>query len=116
MGLGFDISIYRQQNDGSAPASFGAPRGAELAVWQTFGYGLDWINDLLEQQKAVHIGGGGYPIEYTARAADVVPRLGDKPPDDKTAWPKASWTRKDTEAINACRPEEWLIIVAWDKS
>jgi hypothetical protein len=114
--MGFLFSIYRQQNEGSSPASFGAPRGAELAAWDTFGYGLDWINDLVAQQKAAHTGGGGYPIEYTARASDVLPRLSYEPPDDKTACPKASWARKDTEAIKACRPDEWLIIEAWDKS
>ena len=86
MPLGWLISVYRQQNEGSGPAPFGAPQGTRLAVWQTGLGGLDWINELVKKQKAIDLGGNGYPREYTATAADVVTRLLDGPPEAKAAW------------------------------
>ena len=126
MPLGWHISVYRQQNDGSTPASFGAPAGTRLAVWQTGLGGLDWLDDLVTQGKALGLGGNGYPIEYTAMAADIVPRLGDEPPGAKAAWTVDEWdillpgwlgrTTKDMQAMDACRSDEWLLIRAWDES
>src|SRR5687767_14834353 len=87
MPLGWNISVYRQQNDGSAPASFGAAHGTRLAIWQTGLGGLDWLDDLVQQQKAIDLGGkGGYPNEYTAMAAHIVPRLRSNPPKAKEVW------------------------------
>jgi hypothetical protein len=126
MPLGWHISVYRQQTDGSAPAAFGAPRGTRLAVWQTGLGGLDWFNDLVKAQKAIDLGGNGYPMEYTAMAIHIVPRLRGDPPLAKPCWTFGKgdivtdeWlgqTAKDLEAMNACRPDEWLVIRAWDES
>ena len=68
MPLGWHISVYRQMNDGTAPASFGAPPSARLVVWQTGLGGLEWLDDLVKQHKAINLGGNGYPLEYTALA------------------------------------------------
>ena len=124
--LGWHISVYRQQDGGSAPASFGAPTSTRLAVWQTGLGGLDWIDDLVKQQKAILLGQNGYPTEYTATAAHVVAQLRDGPPEAKAAWTfdagdiiLPGWlgkTTRDPEAIDACRLDEWLIIRAWDES
>lgn len=126
MPLGWHISVYRQQNDGRAPASAGAACGNRLAVWQTGLGGLDWLNDLVKEQKAVSLGGNGYPTEYTARADHVLPRLLGEPPGAKARWTfdegdvlLPEWlgkTTKDGEAMRACRPDEWLLIRAWDES
>ena len=127
MPLGWHISVYRQQNDGSAPASFGAAHGQRLAVWQTGIRGLDWLDELVKEQKALDLGGnGGYPNEFTAMAAHIVPRLRDTPPEAKAVWTydagdiiTPQWlgkTTKDADAMDACRPEEWLLIQAWDES
>jgi hypothetical protein len=126
MPLGWHISVYRQQNDGSAPAAFGAPHGARLAVWQTGLSGLDWLDDLVNQHKAIDLGGNGYPMEYTAMASYIIPRLHGDPPLAKAVWTfdegdiiTPEWlgkTTKDTEAMDACCPDEWLIVQAWDES
>ncbi len=126
MPLGWHISVYRQQNDGSAPASFGAARGTRLAVWQAGPGGLDWLEGLVKQQKASDLGGNGYPTEYTAQASDIIPRIRGEPPEAKAIWTvdagdivTPAWLGKTTtnpEAMDACRPDEWLLIQAWDES
>lgn len=126
MLLGWHISVYRQQNGGTTPASAGAPHGARLAVWQTGLGGLDWLNDLVTHEKAISLGGNGYPIEYTATADHIIPRPHADPPAAKAMWTfdegdviLPGWlgkTTKDVEAINGCRPDEWLLIEAWDES
>jgi hypothetical protein len=126
MPLGWHISVYRQQTDGSAPAASGAEFGTRLAVWQTGLHGLDWLNELVRLRKAIDLGGGGYPNEYTAMAIHIVPRLRGDPPLAKPFWTfdkgdiiTPEWlgeTTKDLEAMDASRPDEWLIIRAWDES
>ncbi len=126
MPLGWHISVYRQQDDGSTPASFGAAHGARLAVWQTGLGGLHWLDDLVKQQKATDLGGNGYPMEYTAMATHIIPQLRNDPPEAKAVWSSDAgdiltpgWlgkTTKDPETMAACRPDEWLLIQAWDES
>ncbi len=126
MPLGWHISVYRQQTDGSSPASFGAPHGTRLAVWQTGLGGLNWLDDLAEQQKAIDLGGNGYPMEYTAQASDIIPHIRGEPPGANAVWSidagdiiSEGWwgkTTKDPEAMDACRLDEWLLIQAWDES
>jgi hypothetical protein len=124
--LGWHISVYRQQNEGSSPASFGAAHGTRLAVWQTGLRGLDWIYELVEQQKAIGLGGNGYPLEFTAMMTHLKARLLEGPPDANTVWGYDSgdillpgWlgkTTRDVEAMEECRPDEWVLIQAWDES
>jgi len=127
MPLGWHISVYRQQNEGLAPASFGATHGARLAVWQTGLWGLEWLDELVAQKKAIDLGSnGGYPSEYTAQAAEIIPRIRDNPPEAKAVWSSGAgdillpgWagkTTKDLAVMDDCRPDEWLIIQAWDES
>lgn len=124
--LGWHISVFRQNNDGSAPASFGAAHGTRLAVWQAGLGGLDWISDLEKQEKAVFLGGNGYPLEYTARTMHLKPQLLEGPPLANATWKcdpgdilLSGWVGKtamDLPALEACRPNEWLIIRVWDES
>ena len=124
--LGWNIGVYRQQNDGTAPASFGAAQGPRLAVWQTGVGGLNWIDELVKQQKAVSLGGNGYPNEYTAMACYLIPQLRGTPPAANEIWIVPGediigpgWLGKttiDPKAIDSCRPDEWLLIQAWDES
>src|SRR5205823_4544382 len=83
---GYQISAYRQQNDGSAPAPFKAPHGTRLALWPTSVYGLDWIEELVHQQHAISLGGDGYPAQFTAMAKHIIPRLRDDPMFAKLPW------------------------------
>ena len=125
MPLGWNISVYRLQNDGSTPAPFGAAHGTCL-VWQTGLGGLDWLEDLVKQQKAIRLGGNGYPIEYTAMAGHIIPRLHGERPGANAVWAFdegdiifPEWlgkTTTDVDAMRSCRPDEWLLIQAWDES
>lgn len=124
--LGWHISIYRQIDDGALPATTESPTGTRLAVWQTGLGGLDWIEELVKADKAVDLGGNGYPCRYTATAENLIPRIGDEPQGAKRVWTHdphdiltEKWAGKtviDRDAIAACRPAEWLLIEAWDES
>ena len=59
-------------------------------------------------------------------AAHIVSRFREDPPEAKAVWSfdagdiiTPQWlgkTTKDPETIDACRPDEWLLIQAWDES
>jgi hypothetical protein len=126
MPLGWHVTVYRQQNDGTTPANFETPQGAEIAVWQTHAWGLRWLDDLVAQQKAIDLGGNGYPMKYTALAQHIIPQLRERPPEADEIWTidpgdvlLPGWlgkTTKDPSTMDACQPNEWLIIEAWDRS
>lgn len=126
MPLGFHITVYRQQNAATAPASFEDPQGAALAVWQTGPGGLGWLDQLVSQGQAICLGGSGYPVQYTAKAQYIIPNLRDGPPQAKLVWSSDPGdvllsnchgkTVKFPAVMDACLPEEWLIIDAWDES
>lgn len=124
--LGFYIGIYKL-HDGSQPApSIKVPRGDRLAVWQTGIDGLDWLDALVEQGRAVSLGRSGYPTSYTARIEDLRPTVLNGPPDANAVWRHDpgdiltdKWcgkTTTDRSALSACRPDEWVLIEAWDES
>src|SRR5436190_16145424 len=123
MALGWYISVNRQEDGGSVPASVGAATGIELAAWRANIGGLGWLDALVKDQKAIEIGQTRWSIAYTAMAADVIPRLRDgRPPDAVSAAPDDpvetlalsggavtmpdmyGRTRLNLEAMNACRP------------
>ena len=124
--LGFHISIYRQPGGGAAPATAESPEGQRLAVWQTGLFGLNWLDELVEQGKAINLGVSGLRGRYTATAAHLLPRIADEPPGAKEIWSAGPYdilTEKwdgrtviDHAAVTACRPDEWLIVQAWDES
>ena len=97
-----------------------------MAVWQTGLTGLHWIDELVKQRKAISLGGNGYPLEYTAMATHLLAQLREGPPEAKAVWTcdaediiTPEWlgkTTKDPEVIDACRPDEWLLVQAWDES
>jgi hypothetical protein len=127
MPLGWYISVSRQQDNGSTPAEFLSAKGTLLAAWQAHVEGLGWIYELVEQQKATHLGGDGYPYRLTATAEHVITRIRDgKPPAANPVWrfdegdilyPNLPGkTIVDLPAMDACRAEEWLLIEAWDES
>lgn len=127
MPIGWNIGVYRQRNDGQAPATFGSQAGPRLAVWQTGLCGLDWIEELVKQNKAISLGGTGYPLEFTAIAENIIPMiLNGEPPNAYPVWIfdygdiiLPGWlgkTTKDQSVMNECQPHEWLLIRAWDES
>lgn len=124
--LGWHISIYRQADGGLSPATAESAKDIRLAVWQTGLGGLDWILELVEAGKAIDLGGNGYPCQYTATAENLLPRIIDEPPGALLVWASGAddiitekWEGRtviDHSAANDCRPDEWLLIVAWDES
>jgi hypothetical protein len=124
--LGWHISVYRQTDDGSSPATAESAKGTRLAVWQTGLGGLDWVIDLVKAGKAIDLGGNGYPYEYTATAENLLSQIIDEPPGGRLIWETGAddiitekWEGRtviDHSAANACRPDEWLLVVAWDES
>lgn len=124
--LGWHISVYRQADGGASPATATSPEGTRLAVWQTDLGGLEWFDELVKAGKAIYLGGNGYPCRYTAMTEHVIPRVVDEPPGARQAWVFGAddvitekWEGKtvvDRSAVAACRPDEWLLIEAWDES
>jgi len=124
--LGWHISVFRQTDNGASPAAAVSPTGTRVAVWQTGLGGHDWLDELVKAGDAIFLGGDGYPIRYTATAKQIIPRIVDNPPGARSQWLLGAddyatdqWDGKtvvDRSEAAACRPDEWLIIVAWDES
>lgn len=124
--LGWNIAVYRQTNGELSSATFESPIGSRLAVWQTGLGGLDWIQELVHKGQAIHLGGNGYPLRYTVTKKYFVPIIKDGPPLAKKVWSSdegdillEKWEGKtvlDKPEIEKCKPDEWLIIEAFDES
>jgi hypothetical protein len=124
--LGWHISVYRQADGGASPATAESVRGERVAVWQTGLGGLDWVYELVEAGRALHLGDNGYPYWYTATAENLIPRIEAGPPEANLVWRydegdilTDKWEGKtviDRAATAACRPDEWMLIEAWDES
>ena len=124
--LGWNISVYRQDGDGSSPATAESVAGVRLAVWQTGLEGLNWIEELVKAGKVISLGGDGYPCRYTATAENLVSQIIDEPPMAKGVWAcgendiiTEQWegqTEVNRMIAAACQPDEWLLIEAWDES
>ena len=124
--LGWNISVYRQDGDGSSPATAESVAGVRLAVWQTELEGLNWIEELVKAGKVISLGGDGYPCRYTATAENLISQIIDEPPMAKGVWAcgendiiTEQWegqTEINRTIAAACLPDEWLLIEAWDES
>lgn len=124
--LGWHISIYRQADGGASPATAESVVGTRLAVWQTGHGGLDWIQALVARGAAIDLGGNGYPWRFTSSAEHLIPRIANVPPLARQAWAYGEhdlltekWEGKtviDRAALAGCRPDEWLLVEAWDES
>lgn len=119
--LGWEVFVYRQIRTPQ-----GEPGKILLARWMTGLNGLDWLEDLVKTNRAVDLGGDGYPCRYSIAAGVLSPVLSrglpahDGPPviGDDYALP-AGWNGdlKADHAALASRPsEEQLLVEAWDQS
>lgn len=124
--LGWHISIYRQSDGGSSPATPQSSKGTRLAVWQAGLGGLEWLDALVKAGKAIDLGGDGYPCRYTALAEDIVPHIIETPPQARAVWMREptdivtdKWEGKtvvDRAVAGARHPDEWVLVEAWDES
>lgn len=126
--LGWSISVYRQTDKGTTPATEKSPRGTYVAYWGTDVGGLKWIDELVKEGKAIELGGNGYPYYYTAPAEHLIPTILNDPPGAlktfvrgeseilEEMWKEKSGTVINQTVVSICRPDEWLLVEAWDKS
>ena len=124
--LGWCISVHRQEDGGASPATAESSRGARLAIWQAGLGGRDWLDELAKTGKAIDLGGNGYPYRYTATAEHLLKPVTEGPPGAHTSWLFGpynilmdNWEGKtviDHAAVAQCRPDEWLLVTAWDES
>lgn len=122
MRLGWLISVHRQKDGGAAPALFQAGEGDRLANWQTEFHEIQWILDLVEQKKAIHLGDSGWESKYTAEARQILPVIKVKFPEPEEAWCfdtedslHPDWAFKTAvspKTMDSCRLGEWLLIRA----
>jgi hypothetical protein len=122
--LGFGFHIYRKIGDKAIPASATSEQGEWLASWEAGLSGLDWLEELVDQQKAICLQEGFYPGIYSTQAKKVLPLLQDEPPyvitglewTDKENPKRCPLFHKSEEVIHSCLPDEWLIVKVWDLS
>ncbi len=115
--LGFDVSIYYLDDQGKRQS---------LAGWSA--YGLDWIDELVAQNRAVLVqDSGGYPYAYELTAEEVLPMLSPSARAaldqriSRKAWPTGEWNTPGGGTIHekslaACPKNAILTVEAWDQS
>ena len=123
---GWHISVFRQEEAAAKPASPDPVKGARLAVWQADDEGLAWIQALVKSGDAIDLGSDGYPSLYTAPTKHLIPTIIKGPPAARETWFYEAgdiltdqWAGKtivDKKTIKLCKPDEWLIVEAWDES
>jgi hypothetical protein len=121
--IGYSISVY-EFIEGVNITSISNDNEA-LATWTSGGFdGLDWIDNLVSQAKAEDLGGDGYPFYYKVKAQFVLQALARDTPktkgqtimDDESVL-SSDWVSKiDTSEIVKLKPNQQLIIEAWDLS
>lgn len=103
-----------------------APGFITLAVWQAAVSGLHWLDQLVKEEKAISLGGDGYPCKFKAQTKVLKPIVFSGPPYANAVWGfdhgdilLPGWQGKtciDRDAWEACDPDEWLDIVVYDES
>ncbi len=121
--IGYSISIYEFVEDVDITSISNDIKA--LATWTTGGFdGLDWINDLVSEAKAEDLGGEGYPFYFKAKAQVVLQAFATDTPknegqiimDDENVM-SSDWQSKiDISQIKKLKPNQQLIIEAWDLS
>jgi hypothetical protein len=121
--IGYSISVY-EFIEGIDITSISNDNEA-VATWTSGGFdGLDWIDNLVSEAKAEDLGGNGYPIYYKAQVQVVLKALAVDTPknegqtimDDENVM-TSDWRSKiDTSEIAKLKPNQQLLIEAWDLS
>lgn len=113
--LGWDVLVFREV--------VGSPKA--IARWETGVFGLDWLDDLVKADKAIDLGGNGYPNRYSVTAGILLPLLAEGLPsnrsplvigDDYSRPPGWNGHLEMDPAALACSGDERLVVEAWDQS
>lgn len=112
---GWAVLVYRP----STPEDF-------IGRWRTGANGLNWLDQLVKDDKAVDLGGNGYPMRYVISAgvlfstlkgglpANASPLiLGDDYVIPEGAGGEIKW---DPVEVQKCAGNDQLIVEAWDQS
>lgn len=130
IGWWFVVTTQRpQERDDPTPYKL---RESTLAQWEVAVSGIDWIERLVKDGKAVQLKSGGYPSRYTAKAGVVLPLLknGGVLPAKDGLWvfgvdageeyaQPPDWidnVQVHAERVAACPPDLDLTIDVWDLS
>ncbi len=119
--LGWEVYVYRQSGNSSPSEA-----NKLLGRLETGVYGLRWLQDLVKEERAVFLGGNGYPLRYSIAAgilfSTITPSL---PPNDSPLVIGDDYVRPegwngtvslDDQGISDCPNDEILLIEAWDQS
>ena len=100
--------------------------GKSMISWSTGFDGLSWLDELVKQGLAQDLGGSGYPNKYSGKASIILPKIVPSLPnyegklvigDDYVLEGGENWAININQPkIDACKPDEQLIIEVWDKS
>ncbi len=81
------------------------------------------MDDLVKKGAAVCLCGNGYPLAYTAKLGDVMPKIRAVPEGAIATWmdpitidPATGKQAFDPGPLNRCGLNEWVLIKAWDGS
>jgi hypothetical protein len=115
--LGWQIYITQE----SSPEN-----SQSLMSWCAGIGGLDWLDQLVKDGLAQDLGGNGYPNKYSAKAAVLLPKIVPILPNNEGKFVLGDnyvlsgnehWGIKINQSkIDACSPDEILLIEAWDES
>jgi hypothetical protein len=128
--LGWEIFIYRTDSS-EPPEDWNArtkwPEECYLASWLTGLGGNDWLKQLVTKGAAKDLSDNvGYPDKYISTVGAVLPLIVDGPPEGKNplvigddyVMPE-NWSGKirlNEKALALCKPDDTLLIEAWDQS
>lgn len=112
--LGWEVFVTRQGSDVS------------VANWKTSVFGLKWLDQLVEEHRAVALGGNGYPNRYSVAARVLLPIITQTLPINASPLVigedyvmPAGWSgvaEFHAKNVAACQPDEQLLVEVWDQS
>ncbi|PPC89141.1 MAG: hypothetical protein CTY35_15480 [Methylotenera sp.] len=124
--LGWEIFIHTEFTESTDQAEWHWPKDETiLATWRTSVGGIEWLNQLVKEDKAKFLGGAGYPIRYWAKVKDVLPLIQNGPPSHngpivvgENYVTPAGWVSKATiklEQFALQNPDSIIVVDAWDE-
>ena len=123
--IGFELFVYRADLVSDSAAIWPEEK-ALLVSWLVGGFhGLDWIDALVKEGKANDLGGGGYPLRYSALAKDFlptllngIPRPAGSPIIGDDYYLPAGWigAPEIRQTLSAVPGDQLLLVNAWDQS
>jgi hypothetical protein len=112
--LGWEVFVTRQGSD------------ATVATWKTSVFGLKWLDQLVEERRAVDLDDNGYPNRYSIAARVLLPIITGTLPANASPLVigedyvmPAGWSgvaELNAQNVAACQPDEQLLVEVWDQS